>query len=352
MLFEDRTFEAIRDEMLEAVSDDVDKREGSIIYDAIAPAALKLAEMYSNLNVFLDLVFADTADGDFLERRAAELGVYKKFATPSIRKGIFKDSNGLPMDIPIGCRFSFGNLTFETIEKITSGEYKLQAETPGIIGNIGSGTILPIEPIDNLGTAEISDVLIPGTDDETDDSLYNRYKIRTQKQATSGNAYHYEQWALSVPGVGGAKVIPTWNGPNTVKVVLLSTDKKPVTPSVVDETAQYIDQERPIGAIVTVVSSTELPINVSAKLTLAAGATIEDVTNQFKASLAEYLQSIAFVTNGSTKQPELIRYTRIANLLLDVPPIIDYTNLFVNGGTANIQPTAEQVGIVGNVVFT
>lgn len=110
--------------------------------------------------------------------------------------------------------------------------------------------------------------------------------------------------------------------------------------------------ERPIGAIVTVVTATDLLINVSATLTLAPGASIGDVTAQFKAGLSEYLKSIAFVTNNITNEPELIRYTRIANVLLDIPPIIDYTDLLVNGGTSNIQPTTEQVGVVGNVVFT
>ena len=62
---------------------------------------------------------------------------------------------------------------------------------------------------------EITEVLTAGTDDEVDDNLRDRLAIRVQKQATSGNAYHYEQWALSVPGVGAVKVIPVWDGPNT-----------------------------------------------------------------------------------------------------------------------------------------
>jgi uncharacterized phage protein gp47/JayE len=351
-MFENKTFEAIREEVLADVSDEVDKREGSIIYDATTHTLPKIAEFYSNLDVFLNLVFADTAEDDFLARRTAEFGVYKKLATPAICKGVFKDTSAVSMDIPIGSRFSLENVTFKAIEKIVIGEYKLQAETSGVVGNVSLIAILPIEPIDKLGTAEITEILTPGTDDELNDDLRDRLEIRVQKQATSGNAYHYEQWALAVTGVGGAKVIPVWDGPNTVKVILLSTEKTPVTQSVVDETYQYIEKERPIGAIVTVVTATEISINVTATLTLASGATLEDVQAQFETGLAAYLQSIAFVTNGSTNDPEIIRYTRIANVLLDLPPIIDYTDLLVNGGTSNIQPTAEQVGIVGVVTFT
>lgn len=343
-MFKVKTFEEIRDEMLNKVSNDVDKREGSIIYDAISPAALKLAEMYSDLNVFLNLVFADTSDGEYLTRRAAEYGVYRRLATPAIRKGLFKDTNGLLMAIPIGSRFSFGNINFKVIEEIGIGEYKLQAEMAGIEGNQGTGTLIPIEPIDNLGSAELIDVLTPGTDIESDASLYNRYQIRVRKQATSGNIYHYEQWALSVNGVGGVKVVPTWDGPGTVKVVLLGTDKTPASQSVVDEVYNRIEIERPIGATVTVVPANALPISVSATVTLANGSTIEDAESQFANVLKEYLKNKAF-------SGELLRYTQIANLLLDVPPIIDYTDLLVNGAVANIEPLSDEVGVLGTVSF-
>ena len=341
----EKTYEDIRDEMLDEVADDVDKRAGAIIYDAVAPTALKIAEFYSNLGVFLNLAFADTADGDYLTRRAAEYSINRHLATTAIRKGVFKNTDGLLMDIPLGSRFSFGNITFEAIEKIQVGSYKLQAEITGTVGNQGVGALLPVEPIDKLGTAEIADVLTPGTNYESDESLYSRYQIRVQKQATSGNAYHYEQWAMSVPGVGGVKVIPTWAGEGTVKVVLLATDKTPATQSVVDETYTYIEGERPIGATVTVVAATALPISVTATITLASGATLQDAEAQFSAALKEYLGKLAFTG-------ELIRYSRVANLLLDVPPIIDYEDFLVNGSTANIEPASDAVGVMGTVSFS
>lgn len=351
-MFEDKTYETIRDEILDSIDDSLDKREGSVIYDATIYVAPKIAELYSYLDVFLNLAFADTSDGSYLTLRAAEFGVKRKLATAAIRKGIFRDSDGVLMDIPLNSRYSNGEMSFVATERIAAGEYKLTAEQAGLDGNGGSGELIPIQPVNGLGSAELSEVILPGTDEETDESLKNRLSIRVQRQATSGNIYHYEQWALSVPGVGGVKVIPVWNGPNTVKVILLSNEKTSVTQGTIDEAVELIEKERPIGAIVTVASAEELSINVSATLTLAPGATIEDVEVQFAEGLKEYLQSVAFVTNNVTGEPELIRYTRIANILLDLPPIIDYTNLLVNGGAVNIQPTTEQVATIGLVEFT
>ena len=58
-MFEDKTYENILQGMLNRVSNDVDKREGSVIYDALAPAAYFLADQYFQLSNFVDLVFAD-----------------------------------------------------------------------------------------------------------------------------------------------------------------------------------------------------------------------------------------------------------------------------------------------------
>ena len=45
-MFEGYTFEYLMESMLSRVPDSLDKREGSIIYDALAPAAAELAQMY------------------------------------------------------------------------------------------------------------------------------------------------------------------------------------------------------------------------------------------------------------------------------------------------------------------
>lgn len=351
-MFEERTFEAIRDEILELIPDTLDKREGSVIYSATVYIAPKMAELYSYLDVFMNLTFADTAVGENLTRRAAEFGVYRKIASSSVRYAVIEDASGARLDVPIGSRFIIDNLIFQAITRVSVGYYLLLAEQTGTESNNVMGELLPLEPIADLGSVTLTGIQTTAIDTESDESLRNRLTIRVQKQATSGNAFHYEQWALSVPGVGAAKVIPLWNGPNTVKVILLSEERTPVNGSVVGAAFDLIESERPIGAEVTVVSASTKLINVSATLTLAPGATLEDVIAQFTEGLEEYLSSIAFVTNEVTGEPELIRYTRIANILLDLPPIIDFANLLVNGSTANIQPTFEEVGVAGVVDFT
>ena len=53
MAYEDITYEVILQRMLDRVPNNMDKREGSIIFDALAPAAVELQLMYIELDTIL-----------------------------------------------------------------------------------------------------------------------------------------------------------------------------------------------------------------------------------------------------------------------------------------------------------
>lgn len=62
-------YEDILARMLERVPNAVDKREGSIIFDALAPVAAEMAQWYQEMTLNRELSYADTATGAYLERR-------------------------------------------------------------------------------------------------------------------------------------------------------------------------------------------------------------------------------------------------------------------------------------------
>ena len=159
-MYEDVTYEEILKRMLDRVPSDVDKREGSIVYDALAPAAVEIQLMYTELHAVLNELFADTASREYLIKRALERGLHPKEATYAVLKGEFD------LDIPIGSRFSLETLNYVAVERIAKGQYKMQCETIGTAGNTLFGTLIPIEYIRGLSQAELTELLIPGEDDE------------------------------------------------------------------------------------------------------------------------------------------------------------------------------------------
>lgn len=120
-MYENMTFENIMDRCLSRVSASVDKREGSIVYDAIAPAAAELAIMYIELAYLLDRAFPDTETGDDLTKKCRERGVFRTAATYAVRKGYFEKADGSGCDLEIGTRFSGGDINFVVTERIAAG---------------------------------------------------------------------------------------------------------------------------------------------------------------------------------------------------------------------------------------
>ena len=333
-MYEDQTYENILQEMLNRVSDDVDKREGSIIYDALAPVAYFLADQYFQLSNFVDLVFPDTAVGEYLDRAAGGYGIIRKAASSAIRKIV---TSG---EVEIGTRWMISDVAYRITGQLEENTYEAECETTGKIGNTYSGALESLSAVSNV-TAELTDILTDGADEETDDALRARFYEKVRHPATSGNAYHYRQWALEVSGIGDAKVFPLDSGPGTVTVLIVDADKGRNT-SLESEVSDYIETMRPIGADVTVSSPAELAINVSADVSLDGTRTLAEVLLDFKSNLAEYLKDLVF-----TKYQ--VSYTRVGSILLDIDGVQDCDNLRLNEATANVAITAKEIAVMGDV---
>lgn len=349
-MFEDRTFENILNEMLTMVPNDVDKREGSIIYDALAPCAYHLAQTYFQLSNYVDLFFADTAVGEFLSRRTAELGIMRRPATKAIRK-IITDA---PVDV--GTRWGLEDTTYVINEKISDTEYKAECEQPGTIGNVYSGPLYNIDNISGI-TAELTEVLIPGEDEETDESLRQRYFESLVSQAYGGNIADYKQKVTALPGVGGVKVEPVWNGGGTVKLIIIDSDYNKPSPTLIDEVQTAVDPEQnqgqgygiaPIGHVVTVVGVEEVEIDVEPQITLQTGYTWEDVKPAVEAAINDYFAELR--SQWADSQTLVIRISQIEVRILAITGIVDVQNTKLNGQQQNIELGSYEIPVLGEVV--
>lgn len=203
----DVTYREILERMLERVSDKFDKREGSVIFDTHSPTAIELELLYVELNTLIAEAYGDSASREYLIRRCKERGITPYEATHAVLKGEFTPTN---IDVT-GQRFNIGSMNFIATEKIADGEYQMQCETPGIVGNQQLGTMIPIEYIQGLETAELTDVLIPGEDEEDTEDLRTRYFDSFNEKSFGGNVQDYLKKTNAIPGVGSTKVTRVWN---------------------------------------------------------------------------------------------------------------------------------------------
>ncbi len=341
-MYETVTYDYILSRMLERVPSDIDKREGSIIYDALAPSAAELAQIYIELGTVMDETFADTASRENLIKRAAERGIKPKAATQAILKGVFN------MNVPIGSRFTLSELAYQVIEKIGENQYKLLCESAGEEGNYRFGTIIPVEYIDGLKEAQIVQVLINGEDEESTEDFRERYFKSFEAQSFGGNISDYREKINELQGVGGTKIYPVWNGGGTVKVVILdsgfgspSTELVKMVQSVIDPTADGLGVGiAPIGHVVTVEGVSDKLIDVAFQVTLQTGWVWADVEVNIQKAIDAYFLELKKSWEGTQSshgnEGLIIRISQVEARMLAVEGVLDVYGTTLNAVAQNI----------------
>lgn len=338
------TYEERLDRMLSKVPDTMDKRKGSLLYLALAPAAYEITLAEKERQKNNDNISLDKAKDQELTDLCAQNGTFRKSATYAQRKGVFNIS------VPLGTRFGIENTTYFVLSKIMDFEYILQCEQIGEIGNIYAGSMLPITFINGLTIANLTDILIPGVEEETNEQLRERHRQNIINPPQDGNAAQYLKWATDYEGIGIAKVFSLWNGGNTVKVAITNRLFLPAETTLVEEFQKYMDPDvkglgngvAPLGAKVTITGGTQKDINITANIVLTEGYTESEGA---ALAISDYLASIVYIKSS-------VSYMRIGSALLDCPSIADISSLTLNGGITDIALVNDEIPVLNSLNLT
>ena len=347
------TYEEILQRCLDRIPNTIDKRQGSIIYDALAPCCVELAQMYIELSGIYDQVFIDTAVGEALDKLVEQNGVKRKDATYALRKGEFN------MVVPVDNRFSDGENTYIVIENIVGTNNSiLRCEQAGAVGNSYYGSLTPITYLQGLTKAELTDIIDMGDDIESDEDLRIRYMESVTAPQFGGNVSDYQNKVKSLTGVGGCKVIPIWNGGGTVKLIITNSQGGVPTSSLVNDVQEAVDPNQdqkglgiaPIGHIVTVVGAVAKKISVSATFTLESGVNPADIKDSVNNIVDNYFKSLS--TNWDKEDNLIVRISQLETRLLGVAGVLDITNTKMNNSTSNLSLESNEIPVrQGDVVI-
>ncbi|SDF30303.1 baseplate J/gp47 family protein [Eubacterium pyruvativorans] len=360
----DETFEFILNRMLENVPDEdegglpIDKREGSVIYNALAPVAIELTNLYDYLRILENDCFADTAGLEALTRIAMERGVAYRDATKAILK-----IKAAPTTVNlIGCRFMIADtdLAFDVNAKVegTADLWLAECETSGSAGNVTEGDLVLDEVgeesvVDDLESVSISGIQTMAYDAEDVESFRTRYFESIKASRFGGNIADYKEFCLAQTDVGGVKVTPHWNGGGTVKVVFIDRSYAKPTAEMVNALQTAIDPVEnsglgygmaPVGHRVTVEAAEEVAINVTAKITYLRGYDFDRVKTDLQNQIGIYLLSLR---ENWEAGDIIVRKSGIENALLSVDGIADCSISSLNGGTDNIVLSLNQIPVFG-----
>lgn len=303
--FQEKDYDYFLRKMLDAVPDNVDKREGSIIYDALAPAALVMGQQSLDMANVIKETYIKTASGEFLDYRAIEHGTSRYPATQTEAKAKVLNDKKEPLDnVQIGDKFaSIGDSPiFYAVTKINSDlTIELTAEVKGSSANSYIGQILPVTPNDLLSWAEITEITAPARDVESDDHLRARLLSSQSWIAYGGNVADYLDMTSKIDEVGAAQIYPTWNGGGTVKVVILNNELMPASASLVQKVKNTLDPEdkqaegyglAPIDHAVTVTVPEKLIVNIDISVKLDDTKVARYVKDSITKAIEGYFQSL------------------------------------------------------------
>ena len=358
--------------MLSYVPENIDKREGSIIYDAVAPAAMTLAEQSLQLANIVKQTYVKTADDEFLDYRATEYGTarYPATYTKALARAVGDTEDGTVDNIRVGDRFAsvqdepvFYKVTYVNENKT----FVLTAEIAGTGPNSYIGQVLPVTPNDRITYAEIIEVSAPARDTETDDHLRARLLAENRWLAYGGNVADYLDMTSKIHDVGATQVYPTWDGPGTVKLVILNNDLMPASQTLIKKVKEEIDPEEsttqgyglaPIDHRVTVTAPETFTVDVTMNVTIADSANVDTIKANIKTSLEDFFKSLR--RDWDTVNPTVgrgysmtIYRSKILSRVMMLEGIANATMPRLNGRDEDLQlvfnNTTSQLPVLGEV---
>lgn len=360
------TYNDILSRQLSDVSDEFDKRQGSIIYDALAPCSGELANKYIETQIYIDKTYLMTARGEDLDRKGEEYGVPRNKETKAQRIAQFVDNNDAMVNVPIGTRFSVpesnNTITYAVKSYKQIGVAIIECEQYGTIGNEYLGDILPLSSVE-LKSATIIGTEVPAQNDEEDEVYRERIIAHLNSKSFGGNVQDYIEYITEkITGTSKPHIYPVWNGGGTVKISVLDSQYNPITNEFKAEIKEIIDPTdkqgqglgiAPIGHTVTIDTPTEVTVNITADVSLD-GVTVGQVESAVQESLSIYFLNVRkmwadYNTIG-------IYISQVISRIIAVDGVLNVTNVELNGDDEDIELTStastQYVPVLGTITLT
>lgn len=404
-MFENMTYEALVKSALARVSSGMDKREGSMVFNGVAPSMAELAQLYIAADFVFTATYLATAPREYLIKRAADRNMAPKPASSAVFRAVFN------INVPVGTRFSCEDLNFVVTARMsddtdtdTSLSHRVECETVGTIANSYSGTLVPVEYVNGLTHAELVELLVPGEDEEETEVFRQRVLDSFQTLAFGGNQADYTEKVLAMQGVGAVKVHPVWNEDlrpstlipgdavtawyeetvgtldaavaawltavyqaakdkqltvgGTVKLVLLASNHTAPTDTLINEVQTKVDPTQnageglglaPIGHVVKVTGVTVERVDITLNLTYATGWSWDAVKSYVEAVIDAYFAELA--GQWSSSDYLTVRISQIESRILSgcASMITDISGTRINGKENNLTLGPDSIPERGSV---
>lgn len=358
------TAEEIHERMMDSLPADIDDMPGGFAYDFTMPAAVEKSELIEfHLTRALMIAYPQYAWDEWLDLHGEQVHVTRHPEQKATGYVVFTGTAGT--EIPAGTTVcvpataEMAAIEYSTDEDCIIGddgsaEAAVTAVNAGVDANVQAGAVTIME----VPREEIIDITNPmaitgGQEQETDDDYYDRIKAEYENNKTYlGNDADYIRWAKEA-GAGDCKVVPAFEGPGTVKLILTDRNGRPADDKLMQTVYEYIvsPQDR----------SKRLLPTACAVLTCVAPSVVTiryectGIQHNDKADLdkikADFSQALRQVY-ALSMQDRVLRYNDIRPLMSDIDGVEDFDTFLVNGDMKNIFLDEEEYPETGDINFS
>lgn len=361
---ENNTAEGIHQRMMEHLPDDIDDMPGGFPHDFTMPAALEKAEF---INYFLVraimIAFPQYAWDDWLDLHGQQVHLRRHQAGKASGKMLVTGTEGT--EIAAGAVFctpatdNGPSIEFSADEACIIGEsgsvtIPVTAVLSGPGSNVKADTVIIMsKPVRGITAITNPEPITGGTYAESNDDFYDRIAAEYDNSLTFvGNDKDYIRWAKEA-GAGDCIVVPAFDGPGTVKLVLVDDNGQPANEKLVEAVYDYIvspdDRSRRLlptacAQLACVPATTVLIDYTCTGLQLDAVTGIDKVKADFSTAIR--------AVYATAKDEAVLRYNDVRPILSDIPGVIDFDTFLMNGAMENIRLKSEEYPETGTLTFS
>lgn len=358
--------EEIQQRMMDALPDGIDDMPGGFPYDFTMPTAIEKSELIQfHLVRTLMLMFPQYAWGDWLDLHAAAAGIERRpagYASGSVT--VTGDPGTVIPDGAIFCTeatdstpaLEYAADSMAIIPESGSVTVEVTAVEAGRESNTKKNTVVfALTSIKGLSTVNNPDDITGGTDVESDEDLLERIEEENFRDGATfiGNDSDYIRWAKEVVGVGDCIVVPTWNGPGTVKLIIVDSNGEPANARLIEAVYDHIvsPHDRSLRLLPTACAELTVEAATTKKISYTCTGLVYDDTTDIPTIVSQF-KELVMKEYLEAKVEGILVYNQVRPLITDIPGVSDFDTFLMNGAEENIPLSNDEYAATDQVDFS